>query len=189
MYKRSKEKMAVPEVELKPIVEKLVREFLVEFVKENELKIRELSLMERIVRVEEELKALREIQIAQFEAMEKRFEALQREMDKRFEALQREMDKRFEALQREMDKRFEAIEKRFEALQREMNKRFEAMEKRFEALQREMDKRFEAMEVRFEAIDKRFEAIEKRLNFMQWFIGIGFTIVSILIALFSFVGK
>ena len=116
--------MAVPEVELKPIVEKLVREFLVEFVKENELKIRELSLMERIVRVEEELKALREIQIAQFEAIEKRFEALQREMDKRFEALQREMDKRFEAM-----------EKRFEALQREMDKRFEAIEKRLNFMQ------------------------------------------------------
>ena len=45
MYERSKEKMAVPEVELKHIVEKLVREFLVEFVKENELKIRELFLI------------------------------------------------------------------------------------------------------------------------------------------------
>ena len=101
--------MAVPEVELKPIVEKLVREFLVEFVKENELKIRELSLMERIVRVEEELKALREIQIAQFEAIEKRFEALQREMDKRFEA----MEVRFEAI----DKRFEVIEKRLNFMQ------------------------------------------------------------------------
>jgi len=84
--------MAVPEVELKPIVEKLVREFLAEFVRENELKIRELSLMERIVRVEEELKALREIQIAQFEAIEKRFEALQREMDKRFEAIEKRLN-------------------------------------------------------------------------------------------------
>lgn len=45
--------------------------------------------------------------------MEKRFEA----MDKRFEALQREMDKRFEILQREMDKRFEAVDKRFTTMQ------------------------------------------------------------------------
>jgi chaperonin cofactor prefoldin len=73
--------------------------------------------MERIVHVEEELKALREIQIAQFEAMEKRFEVLQREMDKRFEALQREMDKRFEA----MEVRFEAIDKRFEAIEKRLN--------------------------------------------------------------------
>ncbi|MFN3407208.1 MAG: hypothetical protein ACK40E_05710 [Caldimicrobium sp.] len=38
-----------------------------------------------MVKVEEELKALRQLSIAQFEAIEKRFEALQREMDKRFE--------------------------------------------------------------------------------------------------------
>lgn len=89
------------------------------FVSENERRARELTLMERVVRVEEELNALREIQIAHFGAAEKRFEAI---------------EKRFEA----MDKRFEAMEKRFEALQREMAARFEAVDKRFEA----MDKRF-----------------------------------------------
>ncbi|WP_153303649.1 hypothetical protein [Caldimicrobium thiodismutans] len=44
--------------------------------------MKELSLIERVVRVEEELKALREF-------VERRFEALQREMDRRFEALER----------------------------------------------------------------------------------------------------
>ncbi len=56
-------------------------------------------------------------------------------MDARFEA----MEKRFEALQREMDARFEAMEKRFEALQREMHARFEAMEKHFEALEKRLN--------------------------------------------------
>ena len=65
-------------------------------------------LIERVVRVEEELKALREIESARFEAMERRFEALQREMNARFEALQKEMNARFESI----DKRFEATEKR-----------------------------------------------------------------------------
>ncbi|MFN3406210.1 MAG: hypothetical protein ACK40E_00555 [Caldimicrobium sp.] len=77
-------------------VKEYVREFVAEFVRENELRARELALIERVVRVEEELKALRQLSIAQFEAIEKRFEALQREMNARFEALLREMDKRFE---------------------------------------------------------------------------------------------
>uniref|UniRef100_A0A832A5W6 OmpH family outer membrane protein n=1 Tax=Desulfacinum infernum TaxID=35837 RepID=A0A832A5W6_9BACT len=115
--------------------------------------------MERVVRVEEELRALREIQIAHFNAAEKRFEA----MDKRFEALQREMTARFEALQREMTARFEAQ-------QREMTARFEAVDKRFEALQGEMAARFEAM-------DRRFEAMERRFRFQEWMIAGGVTLI------------
>ena len=86
----------------------------------NEQRAKELSLMERVIKVEEELKSLREIESARFEAMEKRFETLQREMNARFEA---------------MEKRFEAMDKRFESLQREMNARFEAIEKKFTFLQ------------------------------------------------------
>ncbi len=55
--------------------------------------MKELSLIERVVRVEE-LKALREVVEKRFEVMDERFEALQREMDKRFEAL----EKRFQFL-------------------------------------------------------------------------------------------
>ncbi len=164
-------------------VKEVLSETLAGFVKENEQRARELSLMERVVRVEEELRALKEIQITHFQASEKRFEA----MDKRFEALQREsnarfeaMDKRFEALQREMiarfeavDKRFEAMDKRFEALQREMIARFEAVDKRFEALQRETN-------ARFEAVDKRFEAMDKRFTQLQWIIGLGFSLMAAL---------
>ena len=115
---------------LKGYISSFIREELERFVLTNEQRAKELSLMERVIKVEEELKSLREIESARFEAMEKRFETLQREMNARFEA----MEKRFET----MEKRFEAIDKRFEALQREMNARFEAMDKRFEA----MDKRF-----------------------------------------------
>ena len=117
----------------------VVAEVVEDFVRANEMRAKELSLLERIVRVEEELKALREMAQARFEAIDKRFEA--------------------------MDKRVEAMEKRFEALQREMDTGFEA-------LQREMD--------------TRFEVLEKRLNFMQWFMGAGFTVITILVTLFRF---
>lgn len=124
-------------------LEAIVKEIIEDFVRQNEQRAKELSIIERVIRVEEELKALREIENARFEAMEKRFEALQREMKAYYEAT---------------DKRFEAMEKRFEA----------------------MDKRFEAM-------DKRFEAMEKRFQFLQWFIGAGFTFISILIAIFGLI--
>ncbi len=102
-------------------IEELVSKIVAQYVRENELKMKEISLVERLIRVEEELKALREIQMAQFEAMEKRFEALQKEIA--------------------------TIEK---------------------------------------ANQQRFEAIEKRLNFMQWFMGLGFTFLTFLITLFYF---
>ena len=65
------------------------------FVSENERRARELSIMERVIRVEEELRALREIEATRFKAAERRFESRQREMTARFEA----MDKRFVFLQ------------------------------------------------------------------------------------------
>ena len=42
------------------------------------------------------------------------------------------------------------------------------------------------MDKRFEAVEKRLETIEKRLAFMQWFIGVGFTLILLLITLSNF---
>jgi hypothetical protein len=136
------------------MLESRLQKAMEEFIERNELRLKELSLIERVVRVEEELKAMREMSELKFEEINKRFEALQRELNSRFEAI----DKRFEALQRELDSRFEATDRRFEA-----------MDKRFEALQREMNTRFEAM-------DKRFSVI-------QWMIGILVGIPALIIAL------
>jgi len=172
----------------------LFREFLEEYYKQKEKELYELSLIERIVRVEEELKALRNEQGYRFEVlvreMNARFEAQKRESDARFEAimselraLREEMNARFEAQKRESDARFEAIMSEQRALREEMNARFEAQK-------RESDARFEAImsELRAlrEEMNARFEALEKRFNFLQWFMMLGFTFLSVLIALFSF---
>ncbi len=125
-----------------------------EFVREGEGKIKELSLPERVIRVEEELKSLKEIELARFEAFEKHFEALQNQI----QVLSQASEKRFEALQNQMQTMFQAFEKRFEAT-----------ESRLEALQREMD--------------VRFNALNKRLNFTQWLVVIGFTLIGTLITL------
>ena len=119
---------SIPTAQIEQIVIKIMKsrlqEVMEEYVQKNELRTKELALMERVVRVEEELRSLREMSEAKFEISEKRFEALQREMNARFEALQREMNTRFET-----------VDKRFESLQREMNARFEAMDKRFSMIQ------------------------------------------------------
>jgi CRISPR/Cas system CMR subunit Cmr6 (Cas7 group RAMP superfamily) len=85
--------------ELSKKIQEYVNLAVVEFVRKNELKAKELSLIERILRVEEELKALREIE------------------QTRYETLYKEMNTRFEALQKEMNVRFEALERRFNFLQ------------------------------------------------------------------------
>jgi hypothetical protein len=72
------------------------------------------QLLERMVRVEEELKSQRELMIDRFEAMDRRFEDLRDAMDKRFET----MDARFADARDASDKRFEAMDKRFEAMDR-----------------------------------------------------------------------
>ena len=113
------------------------------------------ALLERMVRVEEELKALRVLMDERFGFMERRFEAV---------------DKRFEAV----DKRFEDINKRFEAV----DKRFEDMNRRFEDLIGHIDKRFET-------VDKRFETVDKRFNTLTWMIGVGFVVVTSLTTVFA----
>jgi len=91
------------------------------------------ALLERMVRVEEELKALQVLMDERFGFMERRFEAV----DKRFEAV----DQRFADLIGQLDKRFEAVDKRFED-----------MNKRFEDLIGHLDKRFETVDKRFNTL-------------------------------------
>ena len=67
---------------------------------------------ERLIRLEEELKAQRGLMGAHFEAVNKRFEDLIHNMNQRFEAV----DKRFEDLIHYMEKRFEDMNRRFTML-------------------------------------------------------------------------
>lgn len=61
-----------------------------------------LSPRSELIRVLEEIRALREDMDRRFAAMDERFRALQEDMGRRFEA----MDERFRALQEDMDRRF-----------------------------------------------------------------------------------
>ena len=165
----------------KELIRKLIKEELEAFSIKKDKELKEFSILERIIRVEEELKAQRELFLERFIAIDKRFETV----DKRFEAV----DKRFEAV----DKRFEAIDKRFEAV----DKRFEAVDKRFEELIGYMNKRFEAvdkrfeeligyMNKRFETVDKRFDDMNKRFVQLTWFIGFTTALITTLITVYRF---
>lgn len=119
----------------------------------------ELSLQERLIRVEETLSNQIELTRQGFLAMDKRFEGMQEQMDKRFEAFQGQLDVRFEAAQGRMDKSSTA-------LQVQLDKRFEAAraqaDSRFEAMQTHLDKRFDAIGSDVRNLSQRMD------KFMLW---------------------
>jgi chromosome segregation ATPase len=142
---------------IKQLVYSILPEVLAQYKEEKGKDISLNPLLERLIRLEEELKALRI-----------------------------EMNIRFEAQRKESDARFEAINSRFEAILAEQRALREEMNARFEALTREMDTRFEAINSRFEAMNARFEAMDKRLSFLQWLIGIGIAFLGGLITILNF---
>jgi replicative DNA helicase len=87
--------------------------------------------------------------------------------------------------ERELDlfERIIVIETELKNLGVRMDERFDAMEKRFEALQHQMDKRFEAMQ---KQMDERFTAVDKRFSSMQWVMGIGFTVLALLMSVYQY---
>ncbi len=58
--------------------------------------------------------------------------------------------------------------------------------------QREIAERVARLEERFEQMDKRFDDlihyVDKRFVTMQWTIGIGFTVITVLMTVYNFVG-
>jgi len=67
---------SLPIEQIEAIVKAILQDHLKtakeEFVRQNEQKAIELSLLERIIRVEEEFKALKEIELTRFDALEKK---------------------------------------------------------------------------------------------------------------------
>ena len=134
----------------------------------------DIQLIERMTRIEEELRSQREIILKQNETIQSGFA----QMDKHFELMQKQTDSRFESMQKQMDERFAAVDKRFD----DVNKRFEMIQKsmdtRFEMMQKNMDNRFEQ-------VDKRFDDVNKKFTMMMWMTSAGFTIIATVITLLT----
>ena len=81
------------------------------------------QLLERMVRVEEELKAQRQLMDERFGFMERRFEAV----DKRFEELLGHANSRFDEVGKRFDELLEHTNIRFADLTGQMNARFTAL--------------------------------------------------------------
>ena len=88
------------------------------------------QLLERMVRVEEELKAQRQLMDERFGFMERRFEAVDKRfdaVDKRFEELLGHANSRFDEVGKRFDEHLEHTNIRFADLTGQMNARFTAL--------------------------------------------------------------
>ena len=93
------------------------------------------------------------------------------------------VDKRFE----DVNARFEQVDRRFE----DMNTRFEQVDRRFEDVNARFEDMHREMDRRFEHVDKRFEdmhrGMDRRFGLMQWSIGVGFTLLVVLMSVYEFI--
>ena len=150
-------------------------------------------LLERMVRVEEELKTQRTLMDERFAFMARRFEAVDSRfdaVDRRFEDLIGHTSTRFEESTGHTNARFEQViglaNTRFEDLIGQMNARFEEMightETRFEDSIGQMN-------TRFDTVDRRFEEshahTNSRFRMLTWMIGVGFAVITSLTTLFA----
>ena len=145
-------------------------------LKEEISKVREETkgeIMEIRKETREEISEVREEIRLMIEMMNKRFEEQREYTDKRFQELIQYADKRFQEQK-------EYTDKRFEELLHYSDKRFDDMNRRLEELIHYSDKRFDDM-------NKRFEDMNKNFNLLTWLIGVGFTVLTVLITVFRFI--
>ena len=159
------------------------------------------QLLERVFRVEEELKAGRDVMIARFEASDKRFESI----DLRIGDLIRTMDDRFNGLTKTMDERFKTVDERFRSAAKATDDRFtdliKMMDDRFNSLTKTMDERFKTVDERFRSaakatddrftdlikvMDHGFVGVKQNIGLVKWFIVSSFVVIGAAISLVAF---
>ena len=119
------------------------------------------QLMERMVRVEEELKARRELLLTHVRTSHRRFD---------------DANKRFD----DANKRFDDANKHFD----DANKHFDDANKRFD----DANKRFDDVNRRFDDVNRRFDDNSRRHTATQWFVGVGFVVLTTWVTLYQFLG-
>ena len=124
------------------------------------------ALHEDIREITETIKIMQSQMIERFEAV-----------DTRFEAVQKQMDERFTGLQKQMDERFTAVDRRFEVVQKQMDERFTG-------LQKQMDERFTASQ---SETNERFAGVNSRFKMMFTFMTIGFSLLAVLMTTYNFI--
>ena len=76
--------------------------------------------------------------------------------------------------------------------EKDLNSNFREIDVRFHTSEKANDQRFHEVDIRFERIDARFQAIEttlqgiqKQLKTLTWAMGIGFTILTVIMVMES----
>ena len=64
----------------------------------------------------------------------------------------------------------------------------ENIRKDIEGLEIRMTARFDTTDARIDTIDARFDGLQREISSLRWMIGVGFTLLSIFIALSMFLG-
>ena len=89
----------------------------------------------------------------------------------------------------------ENIRKDIEGLEIRMTARFDTTDARIDTIDARfdtIDARFDALRTwvtaRFDTTDARFDGLQREISSLRWMIGIGFTLLSIFIALSTFLG-
>ncbi len=143
------------------------------------------DLLERSVRLEEELKNQRELMLQGFQQMDTRFESMQKQMDERFAASDRrfsDMNQRFN----DMNQRFSDMNQRFD----DTNRRFDDMNQHFDDINQRFDdinQRFDNTNQRFDDTNQRFDDMNKKFIMMFGFMTIGLTLITVLMSIYEFV--
>lgn len=163
----------------------------------------EPEYLERMVRLEEELKSQRELMLQGFAAMDKRFE----QVDKRFDETRADMNARFEQMIAGTNARFDQVDRRFAEMRADSNARFEEMRAdsnaRFEQMIAETNARFGQMDRRFEEarsetgthfeqMERQFEEsrtdVRSRFSDSRHHTNVWMTVLTIVIAVTSVAG-
>lgn len=110
---------------------------------------------------------------------------LERDMELRERSIR--VEEQLNAQRDLMQQGFDHMEKRLTEQREEMIWRFEQVDKRLSQVDKrldQVDKRFEQINKRFDQVDKRFESLFTRLTVIM---GIGFTMMTVLITVFKFI--
>ncbi len=85
----------------------------------------------------------------------------------------------------------ENVRKDIEGLEIRTTARFDTIDARFDTTDARTDARFDTTDARtdarFDTIDARFDALQREISSLRWMIGIGFTLLSIFIAISTLV--
>ncbi len=95
--------------------------------------------------------------------------------------------KDIEGLEIRTTARFDTIDARFDTTDARTDARFDTTDARTDARFDTTDARFDMIDARFDTVDARFDALQREISSLRWMIGIGFTLLSIFIAISTLV--